>query len=133
MSTIQQSDSNRQNKTKTRTRRFIVAMWALFVCGVVAVGVFFTLVYNGVVGYMPDVKSLKNPTDKFASVIYSADGQELGRYFRPTGNRVYADYDEISQNVINALVATEDVRFKEHSGIDIKAVARAVTKTLLMG
>ncbi|MDE6461571.1 MAG: transglycosylase domain-containing protein [Muribaculaceae bacterium] len=108
-------------------------MWALFVCGVVAVGVFFTLVYNGVVGYMPDVKSLKNPTDKFASVIYSADGQELGRYFRPTGNRVYADYDEISQNVINALIATEDVRFKEHSGIDIKAVARAVTKTLLMG
>ncbi len=131
MSTRQNSPENA--KTKTRTRRLIAAMWVLFACAVVSIGLFFILVYNGAIGYMPDIESLKNPTDKFASVIYSADGEELGRYFRPTGNRVYADYDEISQNVIDALIATEDARFMEHSGIDLKAVARAMTKTVLLG
>ncbi len=81
---------------------------------------------------MPPVEELKNPTDKFATVIYSADGKEMGRFFRNTGNRVYADIDEISENVINALIATEDSRFNEHSGIDFRAILRVGFKTLLM-
>lgn len=93
---------------------------------------FLILIYNGLIGYMPPVEELKNPKDKFASIVYSADGQELGRYFRNTGNRVYANYDEISQNVIDALIATEDSRFEEHSGIDIRAIMRVMVKTLLM-
>jgi len=117
---------------KTRTRRIIVALWVFFAIAVAGIAIFFTLVYNGAVGYMPDIESLKNPTDKYASVIYSADGEELGRYFRPTGNRVYADYSDISQNVIDALIATEDARFMEHSGIDLKAIFRAVTKTIIL-
>ena len=95
--------------------------------------VFFWAVYNGAIGYMPPVEELKNPSDRFASVVYSADGKELGRYFRNTGNRVYADFDEISQNVVDALIATEDARFEEHSGIDVRALARVAFKTLLMG
>ena len=94
-----------------------MALWVFFAIAVAGIAIFFTLVYNGAVGYMPDIESLKNPTDKYASVIYSADGEELGRYFRPTGNRVYADYSDISQNVIDALIATEDARFMEHSGM----------------
>ncbi len=82
---------------------------------------------------MPPVEELKNPNDRFASVIYSADGQELGRYFRNTGNRVYADYDEISQHVVDALIATEDSRFEDHSGIDMRALARVAFKTVLLG
>lgn len=82
---------------------------------------------------MPPVEELRNPQDKFATVIYTADGQEMGRYFRNSGNRVYADLDEISPNVVNALIATEDARFEDHSGIDLKAVFRAIFKTVLMG
>jgi penicillin-binding protein 1A len=98
----------------------------------VGLGFFFVLVYNGVVGYMPPVEDLKNPTDRFASVVYSADGKELGRYFRNTGNRVYADLDEISDHVIDALIATEDSRFRDHSGIDGRALTRVLFKTLLL-
>ncbi len=82
---------------------------------------------------MPPVEELKNPKDKFASVIYSADGEELGRYYQNTGNRVYVDIDDISQHVIDALIATEDSRFEEHSGIDLRAMMRVMVKTVLMG
>lgn len=111
----------------------IKTIWIAFAAAIVLGGVFFLLVYNGVIGYMPPVEELKNPQDKFATVVYSSDGEELGRYFRNTGNRVYADFDEISPGVVDALIATEDARFNDHSGIDMKAVARAVFKTVLMG
>ena len=120
-------------RRKGLSRRIIKAMWITFAALVLFVAGFFVLVYNGVIGYMPPVEELKNPQDKFASVLYTADGQELGRYFRNTGNRVYADFDEISPEVVDALIATEDVRFNEHSGIDLKAVFRAMIKTVLMG
>ncbi|MBD5375424.1 MAG: penicillin-binding protein [Bacteroides sp.] len=108
-------------------------MWCVFGALIIGAVVFFWAVYNGAIGYMPPVEELKNPSDRFASVVYSADGKELGRYFRNTGNRVYADFDEISQNVVDALIATEDARFEEHSGIDVRALARVAFKTLLMG
>ncbi len=82
---------------------------------------------------MPPVEELKNPTDRFASVLYSADGKEIGRYFVGTGNRVYADFDEVSPHVIDALISTEDVRFEEHSGIDMRGLGRVLFKTVLMG
>lgn len=94
--------------------------------------IFFVMAYNGLIGYMPPVEDLKNPHDRFASVIYSSDGEELGRYFRKTGNRVYADFDEISENVINALIATEDSRFESHSGIDVRALMRVALKTIIL-
>lgn len=94
--------------------------------------IFMILVYNGIIGYMPPIEELKNPKDRFASIVYTADGVEMGRYFRNTGNRVYADYDEISQNVIDALIATEDARFESHSGIDIRALGRTAVKTIIM-
>lgn len=118
---------------KPRTRKIITAMWITATTLFVAVILLFILIYNGIVGYMPPVEELKNPTDKFASVVYSADGEDLGRYFRNTGNRVYVDYSDISQNVIDALIATEDVRYVDHSGIDMRAVMRAMFKTVLMG
>lgn len=119
-------------KAKPHTRYIVRLMWTAFTIFTAVVLLFFILVYNGVIGYMPPVEELRNPQDKFASVIYSSDGQEMGRYFRNTGNRVYADFDEISPNVVNALIATEDARFEEHSGIDLRAVSRAVFKTILL-
>ncbi len=122
-------------KSKQRRKRngkIIRRLWVIFALMFFSVIVFFVLIYYGVIGYMPDIEQLKNPADKFATVVYSADGEELGRYFRNTGNRVYADYSEISQNVVDALIATEDSRFEEHSGIDFRALVRVIGKTLLM-
>lgn len=121
------------NAISKRSRLIISLMWALFGIATATIFIVLFLIYNGAIGYMPPIEELKNPKDKFASVIYSADGEELGRYFSGTGNRVYADYDDISQHVIDALIATEDSRFEEHSGIDLKALGRVAVKTLLMG
>ena len=103
-------------------------MWTIFGLLMAFVGIMFYLIYNGVIGYMPPVEELKNPTDRFASVLYTDDGVEMGRYYQSKGNRVYVDYDELSPHLSNALIATEDERFESHSGIDLKALARAVIK-----
>lgn len=107
-------------------------MWVGFAAFIGFLALFFVLIYNGIIGYMPPVEELKNPNDRFASIVYSADGQEIGRYFKNTGNRVYADFDEISPHVVDALIATEDSRFMEHSGIDGRAIVRVFFKTLLL-
>ncbi|MBD5225482.1 MAG: penicillin-binding protein [Bacteroidales bacterium] len=118
---------------KAKRNRFIIRwMWRIFALGFVAVIIFFLLIYNGWIGYMPPIEELKNPNDKFATVLYTADGEEMGRYYRNSGNRVYADYSEISNHVVDALIATEDARFDDHSGIDMRAFMRVLVKTLIM-
>ena len=121
-----------ENMKWARKKKTIRILWWTFGGICVASIIFLILVYNGIIGYMPPIEELKNPKDTFASTVYSADGKVLGRYFRSTGNRVYADYDQISQNVVDALIATEDVRFEEHSGIDAMALGRVAVKTLLL-
>lgn len=81
---------------------------------------------------MPPVEELLNPEDRFASRLFTSDGVEMGRFYQSRNNRVYADYSEISPNVINALIATEDERFMQHSGIDIMALSRVLFKTILL-
>ena len=78
----------------------------------------------GMLGYMPSMKELENPSSALSSEVLAADGTVLGRYF--IQDRSTSKYEEISQNVFNALLATEDARFYEHSGIDGIAVLRAV-------
>lgn len=127
------TDKNIEPSSRQRRNRFIIGwMWRIFALGFACVIVFFLLVYNGWIGYMPPIEELKNPNDKFATVLYTADGEEMGRYYRNSGNRVYADYSEISQHVIDALIATEDARFEDHSGIDMRAMMRVLVKTLIM-
>ena len=81
---------------------------------------------------MPPVEELENPNYKFATEILSEDGKVLGTWSLSKENRVYTSYNELSPNIINALIATEDVRFAEHSGIDAKALIRAVVKRGLL-
>lgn len=90
------------------------------------------MIYHGYIGYMPPVEGLLNPEDRFASRLFTSDGVEMGRFYQSRNNRVYADYSEISLNVINALIATEDERFMQHSGIDIMALSRVLFKTILL-
>ena len=90
------------------------------------------MIYHGYIGYMPPEEGLLNPEDRFASRLFTSDGVEMGRFYQSRNNRVYADYSEISPNVINALIATEDERFMQHSGIDIMALSRVLFKTILL-
>lgn len=107
---------------------FIRGLW-IFMAAVVALSVLtFTMIAYGWIGYMPPVEELENPNYKFATEIISEDGKALGTFSLSKENRVYTGYEELSPHVINALIATEDVRFTEHSGIDIIALARAVVK-----
>lgn len=116
-----------------RNSRIVKKMWWTFGGIVAALLLLFILIYNGVIGYMPAIDQLKNPTDKFASTIYAAGGEEMGRYYRSKGNRVYVDFDQLSKHLSNALIATEDARFESHSGIDLKALGRAIIKRIIMG
>jgi penicillin-binding protein 1A len=116
-----------------RNNRIIKRMWQWFCIFLAFVIVMFILIYNGIIGYMPPIEELKNPTDKFASSIYTADGVEMGRYYKSKGNRVYVDFDQMSKYLSDALIATEDVRFESHSGIDGRAIIRSVVKRLLLG
>ncbi|MDX8339610.1 transglycosylase domain-containing protein [Draconibacterium sp. IB214405] len=91
---------------------------------------FFVLVFLGVLGPVPSKSQLHQINNPLASEVYSIDGKILGRYY--VENRSYATFDEISPNVINALIATEDSRFYEHRGIDEIALARVLVKSILM-
>lgn len=114
------------------TKTSLIIFWTLFVLGVGTLITMFVLINKGVIGHLPPVEELQNPKNKFASEIYSADGVVLGRFFESKENRVYLPYKDLSDNLIHALVATEDVRFFEHSGIDERSLARVAVKTLFL-
>lgn len=119
-------------KRAARTKKMIRALWTINFCGVALVMLIGVMIYHGYIGYMPPVEGLLNPEDRFASRLFTSDGVEMGRFYQSCNNRVYADYSEISPNVINALIATEDERFMQHSGIDIMALSRVLFKTILL-
>ncbi len=121
-----------EEKKKRQSKKIVGWIWKIFAIGMGCMFLLFILIYNGWIGYMPPIEELQNPNDKFATVIYSADGVEMGRYYRNSGNRVYADYSEISPYIVDALISTEDSRFLEHSGVDLRAFGRVLVKTLIM-
>lgn len=110
-------------------RRTIVRiLWALLAAGILAMAAIFFAINKGWIGYVPPVEDLENPEYKFASQIISADGVQLGTFSYSGENRVWVDYDELAPCLVNALIATEDVRFGRHSGIDLRSLVRAVVK-----
>ncbi len=114
-------------------RHFVHFLWGTLLAVLGLVFVFFISVWNGWVGYMPDMDELSNPIDKFASQVYSSDQQLIGTWNADNNNRVAIDYNGLSPHLVHALVATEDERFYEHSGIDFIALGRAVVKRGVMG
>jgi penicillin-binding protein 1A len=116
-----------KNNNKTFNTKFALWFWGLFIGGIGAIVMVFWLITIGVLGYLPPLEELQNPKNKYATEIISSDMQLLGRYYRQE-NRVSVDYNEISPNMINALIATEDVRFYDHTGVDLKSLMRAVMK-----
>ena len=108
-------------------------LWGLVILGILVCVVLFYSISKGWIGYMPPVEDLENPNYKFATEVYAEDAKEgknvvLGTYSYSKENRVYVGYQDLSPHIINALIATEDVRFAEHSGVDAKALFRAILK-----
>lgn len=115
-------------KEKSFKQRVIKALWVIFLSGIGLFLLLILLINLGWLGYMPSMKELENPKSALASDLYATDGELIGRYY--VQDRSASEFEEISPNVFNALIATEDSRFYEHSGVDGRAVLRAV---LLLG
>ncbi len=109
-------------------KKIFIFLWVGIVAALLLIALLFFSISKGWIGYLPHINELQNPSYKFASQIISADGVTMGTWSYSKENRVYVDYKDISPNLIKALIATEDVRFIEHSGIDARSVLRAVVK-----
>jgi len=117
-----------QSKKTFTPKFFTKLLWTGFLGGVSLLLLFFWLISINFFGELPSFQVLENPPSELASEVYTADNHSLGKYFRT--NRTFVDYEDISPNVIKALMATEDLRFEEHSGIDQRATFRVIAGVL---
>ena len=113
-------------KKKTNFKKYILWFWATILGGLLVVILLFFTASIGGFGALPTFEELENPQTNLATEVISADGVTIGKY--ATENRTPIKYKELPENLVQALVATEDERFYEHSGIDFKGFARAVIK-----
>lgn len=104
-------------------KRHIKTFWKLFGTGILIVLLLFLLTSWGVFGKLPDETSLENPEKDLATQIISSDGQVIGKFFKE--NRTPVQFEDLPEHLVNALIATEDARFYDHSGIDAKGTIRA--------
>ncbi len=123
---------NRKKKDSSQKNDIARIMWSLF--GVAAGGaiLFFLLISIGMIGYIPNIEELENPIDKYASQVISTDNQPLFTYSLGNDNRIFVDYSDLSPHLIEALIATEDIRYYSHSGIDVIGLGRVIFKTLIL-
>ncbi len=113
-----------------KKKTFWKIVWSTILFFILLGSLFFILVFLGVLGPVPSKRQLQVINNPVASEVYSSDGKILGRYY--IENRSNVRFDEISPNVINALIATEDARFYEHRGIDEIALMRVLVKSILL-
>jgi len=116
----------RQGSTagKVKFKKYIRIFWSITGLGILFTVILFTLISTGMLGYIPTFDELENPNSNLASEIYSEDGVLIGKYY--IENRSNTRFSELDTNLVRALLATEDIRFYNHSGIDFKAVVRAM-------
>lgn len=112
---------------------FVWSLWTLLLLSVLAAAGAFWAIAKGKIGYMPPIEDLQNPINRFATQVYSADGKIMGTWNYNKENRICVDYSQLSPSLVQALVATEDARYYDHSGIDFYALARAIVKRGIFG
>ena len=110
---------------KSSSNKWIKGLWKLFVAGLLFVLLFLLSIRFGLWGALPDTKELENPKTKLASEIYSSDAKVLGKMFYQE-DRTNSDFEDLPLHLKQALIATEDERFYGHSGIDGRALLRAI-------
>ncbi|UOB15947.1 penicillin-binding protein 1A [Abyssalbus ytuae] len=113
------------NNSKQGFKKYIIGFWSLFLLGVFSVFLIFVLASFGVFGSMPTFEILENPQTNLATEVFSSDGETLGKYYL-RDNRTPVPYKDLPKHLIDALIATEDERFYDHSGIDARGTLRAV-------
>jgi len=113
-------------------KKIVKILWSCFGIATLCAILLVVGIEYGWIGYMPPIEELQNPIGKYASQVMSADGRLMGTYSR-SENRVFLGYDSISPHIVDALVATEDSRFYDHSGIDSRAIGRAIIKRGILG
>ncbi len=111
--------------------RLLKWFWGSVLLGLLFIFLLFFLISKGFLGIMPSFEVLENPKSNLASQIISEDNQILGNF--AIENRTFVDYEELSPYIVNALVATEDLRFYDHSGIDPRGLARVMLRTVILG
>ena len=115
--------------TDVTKKKIVKWFWTLITCGIAMVAGLLVLVW--MFADIPSFEELENPDSKLATQVIAEDGEILTTFH--IENRSYVTYDELSPNLVNAAIATEDVRFYKHSGIDFRALARVAFKTVLGG
>ncbi|WP_299112124.1 transglycosylase domain-containing protein [uncultured Winogradskyella sp.] len=122
----------KKKTTKSKTEavdfsKYIRWFWMLFAGGILAIVLLFLFASWGLLGEMPDHTKLENPETNLATEIISSDGKTLGKFYF-NDNRTPVGYEDLPKNLVEALIATEDVRFYNHSGIDGRGTLRAIFK-----
>ena len=110
------------SKVKTTAKRSVRILWRTFITGIIIFVLLIVAIDQGLMGYMPSMIELENPQSALSSDVYANDGTILGRYY--VQDRSNCKFSEVSPNIINALIATEDARFYDHAGIDPIATIR---------
>jgi penicillin-binding protein 1A len=118
-------------KKKVSYWKYIKWIWLVSFTPLFILGFLIILVYFGAFGRLPSFEELENPRSVFASEVYTADQKLLGKYF--IENRSNVKYEQLSPNLVNALISTEDERFFEHSGVDLEALVRVLFRTVISG
>lgn len=121
----------KKQQQNSDNKRYVRIMWVSYLCVLFLIAIFFTMLSFGWLGFMPTFEELENPKANLATEVYADSGELLG--YIGIQNRSNVNYKDISPNMINALIATEDARFREHSGIDARSLFRVLTKTILGG
>ncbi|MCE3259527.1 MAG: penicillin-binding protein [Bacteroidetes bacterium] len=111
--------------SKAPGNKFVKWLWILLCSPIVIVFIVVLLITTGAFGTLPKVDELLNPKNSLATVVYSGDMKVLGKYY--SENRVNVNFSQLDSDLVKALVATEDARFYEHSGVDVKALGRSVS------
>ncbi|MFV0506943.1 MAG: transglycosylase domain-containing protein [Bacteroidales bacterium] len=119
-----------KNKLSKEYRRYIIKSWTIYFSILLSIGLFFILISIGALGFIPTFEELENPESVIASEVISEDGNVLGKYFIDSENRSVLAYKDLPESLVEALIATEDARFREHAGIDMRSLFRVVKGVL---
>lgn len=114
-----------QEADQSSFKKYSIILWSIFLIPLLGALIIFTLISYGKLGYMPSFEELENPKTNLATEVISEDGKLLGTFYRE--NRTKVEFNDISPNLTNALLATEDIRFYQHSGVDVRSIGRAVS------
>ncbi len=116
--------------TNKKTKKYLLIFWALVLLPIVSFVMFIAAISAGWFGALPSFEELENPKSNLASEIITSDQEVLGKYY--IENRSNVRYENLSPHLINALKATEDIRFEEHSGVDLRGLFRVIFKTIFL-